>query len=167
VSSINPNILIIFLLLCFVQQQVLNAQDHYFLALDKPGLVNRKRFYVDEKVSIKIRQDKTWIKGEIDLIDSESLIINNNKILIKDISHLRINRLHGANRRFKILAIGGLMFVSAFSINSLVNNDSPFLSRGEWMAPLGLTLPFVFLQPFRKRTYYIKEKRVLKSIQIF
>lgn len=166
-SSINPNILIFFLLFCFGQQQVLNAQDHYFLALDKPGLVNRKRFYVDEKVAIKIRYDRTWIRCELELIDKESLIINNHKILIKDISHLRISRLHGANRRFKILAIGGIMFISAFSINSIVNNDSPFLSRGEWMAPLGLTLPFVLIQPFRKRTYYIKEKRVLKSIQIF
>lgn len=143
-----------------------HAQDRYFLALDKPGKVKRKRFYVDDKIWIKTKKEKQWNYGEIDLIQPDFIVLEQRMFALKDISHLKVQRLNWLHYRLQRVALGGVMFFTFFSVNSLANNDHPILRRGEWLAPLGLVTPFIVLQPFRKRSYKIGEKRVLKVIGI-
>ncbi|MFN4122104.1 MAG: hypothetical protein ACK4GL_02230 [Flavobacteriales bacterium] len=143
-----------------------HAQDRYLLALDKPGIVNRKRFHIDDKIWVKTYQEKHWNYGEIDLIQPDFIVLEQRMIPLRDISHLRVKRLDWLHYRLQRVALGGVMFFTFFSVNSLANNDHPILRRGEWLAPLGLVTPFIVLQPFRKRSYKIGEKRVLKVIVI-
>jgi hypothetical protein len=140
------------------------AQDEYFLALDKPGRINRIRFYTYDFISIRMFNEKLWIEGEIEMIEKDKIFINGKSYEIAQVNYLKIDRLSGMNRRFKRLAMGGVMFLGIFSINSLANNSTPFLSRGEWLAPICLVSPFLILQPFRIRKYKIGQQRVLKTI---
>jgi len=140
------------------------AQDEYFLALDKPGRINRIRFYTYDFISIRMFNEKLWVEGEIEMIEQEKLFINGKSYEINQVNYVKIDRLSGLNTRLKRLAIGGVMFFGIFSINSLANISTPFLSRGEWLAPICLVSPFLILQPFRIRKYKIGQQRVLKTI---
>jgi len=154
------------LLLSLLLRDFSYAQDRYFLALDKPGIINRKRFYVDDLLALKSKSEQQWYAGELDLVKKDFLVIDNKLLMLNDISHLRIQRLEWLQARLKPLALGGIMFFAFFSVNSIANNDSPFLSRGEWLAPICLVSPLIVFQPFRKRTYRIGNQRILKTIEI-
>ena len=144
----------------------LNPMDaQKVLALDLIGAkLKRIKYYEGSWMSIRIKNDKTIYKGELNAISDSSFFINNNYVALDSVEAI-VKYSKAAKglsiSAFTVAAVTGVFSALNVSLNSGGNNGS-----NPYLIPAVFTGIGVVLLPFWKRTYRIGNNRVLKVIDL-
>jgi len=135
------------------------------LTLDLIGAkLKRIKYYEGSWMSIRIKNDKTIYKGELNAISDSSFFINNNYVALDSVEAI-IKYSKAAKglsiSAFTVAAVTGVFSALNVTLISGGNNES-----NPYLIPAVFTGIGVVLLPFWKRTYRIGENRVLKVIDL-
>ena len=148
------------------------AAVNYFMVLDKPGNVQRIRFYNGNQIAFKLVGEKGRYHEQITRIKNHSIILWEAEIPIRDIEKISIVKtggtagglsflgrlLQGAGGLFTLVSIGNYLLDVESGENSvafLKYSASAFVSG------------YFLSRSSRNRMYKINEKRRLKTIEQF
>ena len=135
------------------------------LALDLIGnKLKRIKYYEGDWMALRIKNDKTIYKGELNAISDSSFFINNNYVALDSVEAI-IKYSKGAKgvslSAFTVAAVTGVFSaLNATLINGGNSESNPYL------IPAVFTGIGVVLLPFWKRTYRIGKNRILKVIDL-
>ena len=141
----------------------------YYLVLDKPGMVNRIRFYPGTNLTFKLTNDKRVYAGKIEAVRKNSIVIFNTELPIREIRKIRVPQRAPMGKFLYGLGSGmrgvGTLFALIGSGNYLLTNDK---KNGRVTALAGLALfgSGQLFRGFNRRTYKINKNRQLKTIEI-
>ena len=126
--------------------------------------LKREKYYEGDPIALRVLNDKTIFKGEISAISDSSFFINSNYVALDSIESI-VKYGKGAKAfsltAFSLAAITTLILVVDQSIKGNIES-----------VPGKLTVPVAFVGlglialPFWKRTYRLRENRVLKVIDL-
>lgn len=144
----------------------------YFMVLDKPGKVNRIRFYTGNKITFKLAGEKGRYHGQITDIKKYSIVLWEAEIPLRDIEKISIMKAGGMAGGLSFLGrllqgAGGLFTLVGVS-NYLLDvesgeNSSAFLKY----SASALVAGYLLTRSSRNRTYKINQSRRLKTIEQF
>ena len=153
-------------------EKIMPEEIKYFLVLDKPGRVNRIRFYTGNQISFKLTGEKRTYSGQITGINKHSLVMWDTEIPLRDIRKIRLTNTSpvssGLQFLGKLLKNGGL-FLSVVGAGNYALNVEPgdntltFLKYTAGSFVIGHLLT----STSRNRTYKINERNRLKTIEQF
>lgn len=137
--------------------------------LDKPGKVNRIRFYPGTQFRFKLTNDKQFYVGRIDAVRQQSLLILGTELSIQDIRKIKVDQQAPTGRFLYGFGSGlrgvGTLFTLIGSGNYLLTNDR---KNGRITALAGVTSLGAgqLFRGFNRRTYKINKNRQLKTIEM-
>jgi hypothetical protein len=148
------------------------AELKYFLVLDKPGRVNRIRFYTGNKITFKLVGEKRAYSGQITDIHKYSLVMWDTEIPLRDIRKIRLTNTSpvssGVQFFGRLLKMGGL-FLSVVGAGNYALNVEPgdnTLTYLKYTAS-AFVVGQLLTSTSRHRTYKITERNRLKTIEQF
>lgn len=124
--------LVLLLGMCWPHQ--LSAQNRQ-LSVYKPNGSLAKRYYEGDVIWLQWKQDH-WLRGEIDRLFTDSLVVEGFSLALSDITAVRVmNGLKlgpAAN-----LAVAGIVYPGIVIINGLTSDSRPLLTtRAAWSSAL-------------------------------
>ncbi len=164
-------ILLLLSLPCFClaqpNQQVPADTTHVrYMVLDKGWPVHRIRFYPGEKLMFKLKGERGWYRGRIQMVHKNSITVMDVTIPFSEIKKIRIvrdgYRNNFANLTAASLIGGGVMWIVYGGINALdgKNGEGATLSY----AGAGAIVLGFGVRAINKRTFKISGNKRLKSI---
>ena len=139
-------------------------RNERYVALDKPGKVNRLRFYQGQKLTFRFSGDKRWYDPILNNIDDSSFVAFDTRIFLSDISTVKVYR----ERRFlrllqKFCFIAGVGYFFADLVNhSFTTTEGSLIVTGSFLGAGGL-----FSIPLFPRKYKLGKKRRLRVLEKF
>lgn len=140
-----------------------------FLAIDKSGKIKRLRFYVNDKINIRLNDESFFRGGNIDAIEDTSFIFDGKNIPLSRVDAILVYKnkgghalLRGASGTFPAAGVF-LLFIA--TVNSLVNHTYPIIPGNVVLISGGLIATGLLLHPLTFRIYQAK-KHPLKIIDV-
>ncbi len=153
-------------------EKTIPAEVRYFLVLDKPGRVNRIRFYTGNNITFKLTGEKRAYSGQITDINKYSIVMWDTEIPLRDIRKIRLTNTSAFSSGIKLLGQllkNGGLFLSVIGAGNYAINVEPgdntltFLKYTVSSFVIGQLLT----STSRNRTYKINERNRLKTIEQF
>ncbi len=155
-------------LLLFVFSVNLFAQSNRFLSLDVEKLRTTKRikFYVQDKIILKIKNDPHKYKGTIMLLNDTVLILDSTKLIFyKDIRKVLVDRSNSLTRVASTFISGcGVGYIALDALNNAINNNKPILRILDVEIGVSLLAIGQAFRIFAIKHYKINKKHTLKFI---
>ena len=160
-----PIILMIFLF-CHAPN---HTRAQRVLTLNKPGMVNRIRYYEKNEISFKLRGEHIVHTGNITHLNDSSFLLNElYPIRVNDISMV-IDYKKGYWARFlhRLTLTAGIMYYGIGTANRLIFKDSPPVFEGKFvLTSLAMVGGSFLFTPFTCRKYRINKNRYLKVLDV-
>jgi hypothetical protein len=150
------------------QSQAVNSSAYSptYLILDKPGPVNRVRFYPGEKLRFRLHDEPGRYVGKLEGVTPRSILMYESEIPLRDIKSITYQK-NGAWAGFARLSHGSLLsgsvtlaLIGSINYFSRKYRHDPTLLK---LSPVALGLSFA-IKPVYQRTYRINNKRRLRTI---
>ena len=156
-------ILIIVLLICT------SATAQKFLAIDKSGKIKRLRFYINDKINIRLDDENFFRSGYIDAIDDTSFIFEGKNIPLSRVNALLVYKNKGGHALLKELngklPAAGIFLLFLTGVNSLVTKSYPVIPATIAIISGSMIAAGLLLRPLTFRVYHAK-KHPLKIIDV-
>jgi len=146
-----------------------SASAQKFLAMDKSGKVKRLRFYVHDKINIRLKDETFFRKGNIDAIRDTSFIFDGSNIPLQRVDAILVYKNKGGHALLRQASIK-LPFGAAFLLfitaaNSLINSSYLLVPTRMYIITGGIAATGLLLYPLTFRVYRT-EKHPLKIIDV-
>lgn len=145
------------------------ASAQKFLAIDKEGKIKRLRFYVHDKINIRLNDEAFFRSGQIDSIADTSFIFSGKNIPVKNVNAVLVYKNKGGHAFLKEasgkLPIGGAFLLSVTAVNSLINHSYPLVPARMYIICGGIAATGFALHPLTFRIYHAA-KHPLKIIDV-
>lgn len=146
----------------------LTAQSNRFLSLDieHPSHTKRIKYYEQDKIMVKLKNDPHKYKGTIMLLNDSAMILDSTSlILYKDIRKVLVDRSNSLTHVAAAFITGcGIGYVGLDALNNAINNDKPILRWIDVEIGIGLVAIGQAFRIFAIRHYKINSKHRLKYI---
>jgi len=132
-----------------VLTQISSAQKQFSVQKKQGGSV---KFFEGDRLNVREAETGRWLKGELELIKKDTLIVAGNKLGLAQIDAVRVYRPFVLGNGY-ILMTGGVLWPGIVIINGLLANMRPLLTPG---AIVGSTLMLgggLAMTQLGKRTY--------------
>ena len=141
----------------------------YFLALDKPRGEKRIRYYAGSEILFKMKGENFIRKASILEVKPNTFIVNGGEVSIGDVHSVTIHKKNGLFRQALIyLPAAGILYFLMDSLNPANTGREGFYpNQGTYIVSGGLVGAGLTLQFFKKRTYRIGERNMLKTLQVW
>ena len=140
-----------------------------FLAIDKSGKEKRLRFYVNEKINIRLHDENFFRSGTIDAIGDTSFVFDGKNIPLSDVGAVLVYKNEGGHAFVKELSGklpgGGIFLLLVTAANSLINASYPLVPVSMYIISGSLVAGGFLLRPLTYRVYKAK-KHPLKIIDV-
>ena len=140
-----------------------------FLAIDKSGKVKRLRFYVNEKINIRLQDENFFRSGYINAIEDTSFIFEGKSIPLSSVDAILIYKNKGGHAFIKELSVklpgAGVFLLLVTTVNSLINASYPLIPASMLMITGGMAATGILLHPLTFRVYKTKN-HPLKIIDV-
>lgn len=147
----------------------ISALCQKFLALEKHGRIKRLRFYENDKINIRLNEEKFFRSGYIDAFTDTSFFLDGENISLKKIDAVLIRKTKGGHALLRqmvyFLPAGGVFILGLAAGNSVINNDYPLIPKSTYYVAGGMALAGMLLCPLTFRVYKIKN-HPLKIIDV-
>jgi hypothetical protein len=164
-NKINVRILCFIL---FVFSVELSAQSNKFMSLDIEHKSNthRIKFYIQDKITFKLKQDKKKYKGIITDVNDTSLTLDSTTtILYKNISKVLVDNSNHLTRAASAFLIGcGVGYVALDALNNAINANKPTLRLLDIEIGAGLVIIGEAIKILSIKRYKISKKHRIKFI---
>ncbi len=141
-----------------------------YLALDKPGIVKRMRFYIGDEINFKQYGDKKFTTAIIDEIRIPFLILDNTlAVHVDSISHFRADANTGFTKFRRLLSgvliTSGLGYFAIDVFNNSINSSKIFDQNTLTVSAI-LVGTGLLIKPWKKRVHTIKNNKRLFIIDM-
>jgi hypothetical protein len=152
----------------FVFSVELFAQSNKFMALEieHKSTTKRIKFYVKDKITFKLKDDKRKYAGIITELSDTTLIINNKFIIsYRDISKVIVDNSNHLTRAASAFLIGcGAGYLALDALNNAINGNRPILRLLDIEIGVGLIVIGGTIKYFSFKRYKINKKHHIKFI---
>ncbi|MFN3530205.1 MAG: hypothetical protein ACK417_09835 [Bacteroidia bacterium] len=143
------------LVLALFLPALLNAQSRQ-LSVYKPNGTLAQRFYEGDMISLQWKQEQ-WIRGVLDKLYVDSLVLDGLPISLQDISAVRVMKSALLTPALN-LGIAGVLYPGIVIINGLTSDSRPLLTtRAAWSSVLLLGAAGALTYAGGLRTYHTTE----------
>ena len=152
----------------FIFSVELSAQSNKFMSLDieHKSTTHRIKFYIQDKIIIKLKQDKKKYKGVITDVNDKSLTLDSTTtILYENIDKVLVDNSNYLTRAASAFLIGcGVGYVGLDALNNAINNNKPILRLLD--IEIGATLVVIgeAIKILSIKRYKINKKHHIKFI---
>ena len=158
-----------FIFLCLLFFLPASTFSQKFLALEKHGRVKRLRFFVNDKISIRVSEETFFRSGYIDSFTDTSFFLDGENIPLAKIEAVLVNKSKGGHALLRQLVFylraGGIFFVGITAANSLINDSNPLVPKNMFYAAGGMAVAGLLIYPLTLRVYRTK-RHPLKIIDV-
>ena len=158
-------------ILCFILfifSVELSAQSNKFMSLDieHKATTHRIKFYIQDKIIFKLKQDKKKYKGIItDVNDSSLTLDSTTAILYKNIDKVLVDNSNYLTRAASAFLIGcGVGYIGLDALNNAINGNKPILRLLDVEIGAGLVLIGEAIKILSIKRYKISKKHRIKFI---
>ena len=152
----------------FISSFELIAQSNKFMSLDieHKSTTRRIKFYIQNKISFKLKQDKKKYKGVItDVKDSSLTLDSTTTILYKNINKILVDNSNYLTRSASSFLIGcGVGYVGLDALNNAINGNKPILRLLDIEIGAGLVIIGEAIKILSIKRYKINKKHHIKFI---
>ena len=142
----------------------LGAGAQQYLVLQKSGGIKNYKYQVGNDITIQVIRGDHIFSGTITQINDSGFVLNSiNEIYIGEIKNVYRRRVF-VRVMSKALFYAGVGYVALEGVNSVINNDSPVISKNTIIAGVVMVGTSFALKPFYTRSFDTKEKHVLKIL---
>jgi len=136
------------------------------LALDLIGVkLKRVKYYEGDPIAIRINNDKTIYRGELNAISDSSFFINNNYIALDS-----VEAIIKSNKFVKGISLGAFTVAAVTGVFTILNRTLKSANippqDNSYYVPVVFAGLGVALLPFWKKSYRIGKNRILKVIDL-
>lgn len=128
------------------------AEGQQYLYVKKKGELPAERLTLHDNVKIKVSDTTSWVKGPLEMINTESIKVKGQVFRLKEVKAIRVNnglmRLGGT-----AMWAGGILFTSVALINGIINDDNPVIYPGQIAFGSGLVAGGVLVSWLSRKTY--------------
>jgi hypothetical protein len=146
-----------------------SAVAQKFLAIDKSGKVKRLRFYVNDKINIRIQDENFFRSGHIDAIEDTSFIFEGAHIPLSRVDAILVYHNKGGSPFLKELSIklpiGAVFLLAITAINSAINSSYPLIPTTMYIITGTMVATGLILYPLTF-SIYKTTKHPLKIIDV-
>jgi hypothetical protein len=141
----------------------------YYLALDKPRGEKRIRYYPGNEIFFKMKGENFTRKATILEVRPSIFMVNGGEVAIGDVHSVTIHKKNGLFRQALVyLPAAGILYFLMDSLNPANTGREGFYpNQGTFIVSGGLVGAGLALQFFKKRTYRIGERNMLKTLQVW
>jgi len=140
----------------------ISVSGQNMLIIHKPGKVKKIIILHKTVISFQLHNDHRKFKKEILSFEDSSIVFDNFKIPVKEISMLKIPLNPWLNKNSVILMTAGVVLFAADQLNnSVINDNDPSLNDGVTIVSGSLVLTGFLLRLVQKRKYKFPGKRKL------
>jgi len=143
--------LVVTVLLCLTQ--VSQAQKQFSVQKKKGGSV---KFFEGNRVQIREDETGRWIKGELEFIEQDTLIVAGNKLGIAQIDAVRVYKPFLLGNGY-ILMTGGILWPGIVIINGLLAKVRPLITPGAIVGSALMLGGGIAMTQLGKRTYRMEK----------
>jgi len=143
--------LILTVLLCLTQ--VSHAQKQFSVQKKKGGSV---KFFEGDRLNIREAESGRWIKGELEYIKPDTLIVAGNKLGLAQIDAVRVYKPFLLGNGY-ILMTGGVLWPGIVMINGALANVTPLLTPGAVVGSALMLGGGIAMTQLGKRTYKVEK----------
>lgn len=151
-----------YLLIVVLISGAFNAVAQKILVLDKPGRVKRLRYFVGDKIQI-ITSDNSRISGEISVIGDSTITIEENKVVLSEISAV-VKKRRFFSFTGTLLSTAGVFFGSIYLVNVAIDKDTKLDENAYVLG--GVLVSGVVLSLFKEKKFKVKDKGRLKILDV-
>ena len=145
------------------------ASSQKFLALEKYGRIKRLRFYVNDKINVKLNNENFFRSGYINELGDTSFLLEGESILLSKVNAIRIDKDKRGSVFLRslgvMLPLGGAFFLGITAGNSLINHSYPLVSENMCYVTGAMAATGLLLYPLTFRVYHIRH-HPLKIIDV-
>lgn len=145
------------------------AAGQKFLAIDKSGKVNRLRFYVNDKINIRLTDESFFRSGYIDAIGDTSFIFDGKNIPLQWVDAILVYKNKGGHAFLKEasakLPIAAAFLLLLTATNSIISGSYPIIPPTILIISGAMVATGIILYPLTFRVYQVK-KHPLKIIDV-
>ena len=161
--------IIVLLLLASVFFSPAEIFSQKFIALEKHGRIKRLRFYVNEKINVRLTGENFFRSGYIDELTDSSFFLDGENIQLKKIDAVYVYKIKGGHSLLRQLVFylpaGGVFIIGLAAVNSVINNDYPLVPKNTLYVAGGMSVTGLLLYPLTFRVYRTKN-HPLKIIDV-
>ena len=140
-----------------------------FLAIDKSGKIKRLRFYINDKINIRLQDENFFRSGYIDAIEDTSFIFDGKNIPLSRVDAMLVYKNKGGHALIKEasgkLPVAGIFLLAVTAVNSLINSSYPLIPVNMYLICGGMVVTGFLLHPLTYRVYKAK-KHPLRIIDV-
>lgn len=154
-----------FLFLCvFLFSSIGSAYSQRFLAIDLLGAkTKRVKYYSGDYIVLKVHNDKTKYKGDIEIISDTAFYVNNNLIILDSLDKVFKNRKAPKAISTQAFVVGGILVIAS-AINNGVTKGAIFPGDNSYTVASAFVGLGVVLLPFWRKTYKVNKRNCLVKI---
>lgn len=145
------------------------ASAQKFLAIDKSGKIKRLRFYVNDKINIRLNDENFFRSGYIDAIEDSSFIFDGNRIPLSRVDAILVYKTGGGHAFLREasakLPVGAAFLLFVTTVNSLINHSYPLIPANMYIICGGIAATGFLLRQLTFRKYQTK-KHPIKIIDV-
>jgi len=137
------------------------------LILDKPGKVNRIRYYTGDLIHLKTH-DREKLYGEIEIIKDSSFVVNRQEIKLSEVKYIQNTKRHkGWDFLSGVSLTAGLGYFILDSGNKLINGEGREIANSRMVVTTSIFMGvFLVSNRIANRKYRINKNRKLKIINL-
>src|SRR5258705_3219304 len=137
--------LAVFFLLCN------QAAAQKFLAIDKSGKIKRLRFYINDKINIRLNDENFFRSGYINAINDTSFIFEGKNIPLQNVNAILFYKNKGGHAFIKELSSklpgAGIFVLFVTAVNSLINSSYPLVPGSIYLITVRIAATRFLLHP--------------------
>jgi hypothetical protein len=159
----KSSVIVFIICFCFC-----NVSAQKFLALTKPGINTRIRYYKGDKIGCKMKYDKHLIKGSIVGFTNNAIILNDSIVIpvqeidaLYDYEHRKVPKYLSG-----VFLSAAAVYGTVVLVNGTLANSGDLKNSNNAIAIGSMLGGGLILRPFSKRKYRLNEKRWLKIIDV-
>jgi hypothetical protein len=145
------------------------AFSQKFLALEKHGRIKRLRFFANDKINVRLKEESFFRSGYIDAFTDSSFFLDGENISLQRVDAVLVHKTKGGHALIRqlvyYLPAGGIFITGLAATNSVINNESPLVPKKTIYTASGMAVTGLLLYPLTFRVYRTK-KHPLKIIDV-